>query len=76
MTRAAVKRIEERLLPAAGRARGDAYRLYMQGEEEAIVYLNAQREFNEASRQYRDLLVRHRRSMLAPNTAVGQRLLP
>ena len=71
-----VQRIEERLLPAAERARGDAYRLYTQGEEEAIVYLNAQREFNEASRQYRDLLVRHRRSMLALNTAVGQRLLP
>ena len=76
LTRAAVRRIEGRLLPAAARVRDDAYRLYTQGEEEAIVYLNAQREYNEAARQYRDMLVRHRRSMLPLNTAVGQRLLP
>lgn len=76
LTRAAVQRIEGRLLPAAVRMRDDAYRLYIQGEEEAIVYLNAQREYNEAARQYRDMLVRHRRGMLRLNTAVGQRLLP
>ena len=76
LTRAAIQRIENRLLPAATRARDDAYRLFTQGEEEAIIFLNAQREFNEASRQYRDMLVRHRRSMLALNTAVGRRLLP
>ena len=76
LTRVAVRRIEGRLLPAAARVRDDAYRLYTQGEEEAIVYLNAQREYNEAARQYRDMLVRHRRSMLRLNTAVGQRLLP
>ncbi|MDR3638595.1 MAG: TolC family protein [Isosphaeraceae bacterium] len=76
LTRAAVERIEGRLLPAAARVRDDGYRLFTQGEEEAIVYLNAQREYNEAARQYRDMLVRHRRSMLRLNTAVGQRLLP
>jgi outer membrane protein, heavy metal efflux system len=76
LTRAAVERIEVKLLPAARRVRDDAYRLFVQGEEEAIVYLNAQREFNEAARQYRDMLVRHRRAMLRLNTAVGQRLLP
>jgi outer membrane protein, heavy metal efflux system len=76
LTRAAVERIEGKLLPAARRVRDDAYRLFVQGEEEAIVYLNAQREFNEAARQYRDMLVRHRRAMLRLNTAVGQRLLP
>jgi cobalt-zinc-cadmium efflux system outer membrane protein len=76
LTKAALARIEGRLLPGATRARDDALRLYTQGEEEVIVYLNAQREFNEASRQYRDMLVRHRRSMLSLNTAVGQRLLP
>ena len=69
-------RIEGKLIPAATRVRDDAYRLYIQGEEEAIIYLNAQREFNEASRQYRDMLVRHRRSMLRLNTAVGRRLMP
>jgi cobalt-zinc-cadmium efflux system outer membrane protein len=76
LTRTAVDRIEKRLMPSATRAAEDAYRLYIQGEEEAIVYLNAQREFIEAARQYRDMLVRHRRSMLSLNTAVGQRLLP
>jgi cobalt-zinc-cadmium efflux system outer membrane protein len=76
LTRAALDRIEKRLLPPANRARDDAYRLFIRGEEEAIIYLNAQREFNELSRQYRDMLVRHRRSMLAINTALGQRLLP
>jgi cobalt-zinc-cadmium efflux system outer membrane protein len=76
LTRAAVERIEGKLLPAARRVRDDAYRLFVQGEEEAIVYLNARREFNEAARQYRDMLVRHRRAMLRLNTAVGQRLLP
>ena len=76
LTRAAVQRIEGKLIPAVTRLRDDVYRLYIQGEEEAIVYLNAQREFNEASRQYRDMLVRHRRAMLRLNTAVGQRFLP
>jgi len=76
LTRAAVERIEGKLLPPARRVRDDAYQLFVRGEEEAIVYLNAQREFNEAARQYRDMLVRHRRAMLRLNTAVGQRLLP
>jgi outer membrane protein, heavy metal efflux system len=76
LTRAAVKRIEGKLIPAATRVRDDAYSLFIRGEEEALVYLNAQREFNEASRQYREMLIRHRRSMFRLNTAVGQRLLP
>ncbi|WP_165227260.1 TolC family protein [Aquisphaera insulae] len=76
LTRSAVQRIETRLIPPATRVRDDAYRLYIRGEEDAIIFLNAQREFNEASRQYRDMLVRHRQAMLRLNTAVGQRLLP
>jgi cobalt-zinc-cadmium efflux system outer membrane protein len=76
LTRNAVQRIETKLLPAVDRVRDHAYRLYAQGEEDAFVYLNAQREYNEAARQYRDMMVRHRRSMLHLNTAVGQRILP
>jgi cobalt-zinc-cadmium efflux system outer membrane protein len=76
LTRAALSRIEDRLRPAADRVLNDARRLYEQGEQDAIVYLNAQREYNEAARQYRDMLVRHRRAMLRLNTAVGVRLLP
>jgi cobalt-zinc-cadmium efflux system outer membrane protein len=76
LTRAALARIEGRLIPAASRTLRDAYQLYVQGEEDALVFLNAQREYNEAARQYRDMLVRHRRSMLRLNTAVGLRILP
>jgi cobalt-zinc-cadmium efflux system outer membrane protein len=46
------------------------------GEVDAIAYLNAERDYNDIVRQYRDTLVRHRRSMLKLNTAVGQRILP
>jgi cobalt-zinc-cadmium efflux system outer membrane protein len=76
VTRNALARIETRLRPAAHRVLDDAHRLYIQGEQDAIIYLNAQREYNEAARQYRDMLVRHRRAMLRLNTAVGIRLLP
>ena len=76
VTRASLERVEGKLIPAAAQVRDDAYRLYLRGEQNAAVYLNAQREYNEAARQYRDLLVRHRRSMFRLNTAVGQRILP
>ena len=75
-TRAAVGRIEGEILPMAGRVRDDAERLYRRGGAEVVAYLNARREYNEVVREYRDLLVRHRRSMLALNTAVGVRILP
>ena len=76
MTREALDRIHARLLPAAERVLNDSRRLYEQGEEDLLVFHNARREYNEASRQYRDMLVRHRRSMLRLNTAVGIRILP
>lgn len=41
-----------------------------------VDFLNAQGEYNDLVRQYRDTLVRHRRSMLDLNTALGYRLLP
>jgi outer membrane protein, heavy metal efflux system len=41
-----------------------------------VTYLNAQRDLDDLGRQYRDLLIRHRRSMLAINTAVGTRVFP
>lgn len=75
-SRAAVERFERTILPRAKRLRDDKYRLYSSGEEGLITYLNAQRDYNESIRQYRDILIRHRRSMLSLNTAVGQRILP
>lgn len=49
---------------------------FNEGEVDAVAYLNAQRSYNDIVRQYRDTVVRHRRSMLRLNSVVGQRLLP
>lgn len=75
-SRAAVERVERAILPRAKRVKEDKFRLYTSGEESLVTYLNAQRDFNETIRAYRDVLIRHRRSMLALNTAVGARILP
>lgn len=75
-TRTAVERLERSILPRARRLRDQKYSLYEQGQEDIISYLNAQRDYNDVVRQYRDTLVRHRRSMLRLNSAVGQRILP
>lgn len=75
-SRGAVERIEREILPRAGRRLEDIRRLYTEGQENLDAYLNAQRDFNEVIRQYRDALIRHRRAMLALNTAVGLRVLP
>lgn len=75
-SRAAVERIERAILPRAEHRLGDLRRLYTEGQENLDVYLNAQRDYNEVVRQYRDALIRHRRAMLAVNTAVGLRVLP
>ncbi|MFO0893093.1 MAG: TolC family protein [Isosphaeraceae bacterium] len=76
VSRAAVERIERDLLPGARRVRDETFRRYSQGEIALVDYLLAQRDYNDIVRQYRDTQVRHRRSMLALNTAVGVRLLP
>jgi outer membrane protein, heavy metal efflux system len=75
-TRSAANRLEQGILPRAKRLRDQKYSLYSQGQENIVSYLNTQRDFNEVVRQYRDSLIRHRRSMLRLNTAVGQRVLP
>ena len=54
----------------------ETLRLYRVGEADIVSYLEARRDYNEVVRQYRDTAVRHRRSMLGLNTAVGRRLLP
>jgi cobalt-zinc-cadmium efflux system outer membrane protein len=76
LTRAIVARIERELLPDALRVRDTVYRQFSLGEVDAIAYLNAQKAYNDVVRQYRDTVVRHRRSMLRLNSVVGQRLLP
>ena len=73
---ALLKHLEEAVLPAARRMLDDGLRLFISGDHDALAYFNVQRDFNQAVRRYRDALVRHRRSMLDLNTAVGQRILP
>lgn len=76
VTRLAVDRIERELLPGARRLRDVTVTQYNQGEAALVDVLLAQRDYNDVVRQYRDTQVRHRRSMLALNTAVGLRVLP
>jgi cobalt-zinc-cadmium efflux system outer membrane protein len=75
-SRAAVERFEREVLPAARTVLESARLNFERGQQDVIFYLNARRDFNDVVRQYRDQLVRHRRSMLALNTAVGRRILP
>jgi cobalt-zinc-cadmium efflux system outer membrane protein len=72
----AVDRLERNVLPRARSVRDKSFSLFKAGEEGAISYLNAQREYSEVVRQYRDALVRHRRAALKLNTAVALRILP
>lgn len=75
-SRAAVRLFEDGGLAAARSMKDDTLRLYTGGELDALAFLNAQRDYNSLVRRYRDTLLRHRRSMLALNTAVGLRILP
>jgi cobalt-zinc-cadmium efflux system outer membrane protein len=76
VTRAAVIRVMRELLPSARRVRATTLRQFELGEIDAIAYLNAERDYNDVVRTYRETIIRHRRSMLKLNTVVGQRILP
>ena len=62
--------------PPRQHSRDDKLRLFTQGQENIITYLTAQRTYQDIVRQYLDVLIQHRRSMLRLNTAIGLRLLP
>jgi cobalt-zinc-cadmium efflux system outer membrane protein len=76
VSRLAVERVESQLLPTARDLRDSLEQLFKGGEENLVVLLNGQREYNDAVKAFRDTAVRHRRSMLGVNTAIGQRILP
>ena len=77
LTREYVRQLETGLLASAKQAEEDTWKLFQSGElPDVTSWLAVQREYNDAVRQYRDTAVRHRRSMLALNTAVGARILP
>lgn len=75
-TRRGIVQIEEQLLPEIEKARGENVDKLRAGTLDAAGYLNVQRDLDDLGRQYRELLLRHRRSMLDLNTAVGVRVLP
>ncbi|QDV32860.1 TolC family protein [Tautonia plasticadhaerens] len=71
-----VARLQVEVMSDARRVLDDAQRLFAGGEIDAIAFLAIRREYNDVLRQYRDQLVRRRRSLLDLNTAVGRRILP
>jgi len=72
----ALERLEQEILPMAEKVRGDTLTLFSSGELEFNDFVQAQREYNDIVRQYRDSLARHRQAALAVNTAVGCRIMP
>jgi cobalt-zinc-cadmium efflux system outer membrane protein len=67
---------EKQIIPEAREMREAVRKLFEGGESDVITYLNTNREYIDLVRQFRDVVVQHRRSMLMLNTAVGKRILP
>jgi cobalt-zinc-cadmium efflux system outer membrane protein len=76
LSRDTASELEREVVPASRRVRDSAFRRWQGGETSAIEYIEAQKDYNEVVRRFRDALVRHRRSMLDLNTAVATRILP
>ena len=76
VTRAYVDRFEAACSPRPGR-RSMMRKLFVAGELPDVThFLAVQKEYNDLVRMYRDTAIRHRRSMIGLNTAVGSRVLP
>jgi outer membrane protein, heavy metal efflux system len=75
-SRDSVIEFKKEVIPASKEVRDSAFRRWQGGETSALDYLEAQQDYNDVVRQYRDALVRHRRAMLDLNTAVGTRIVP
>ncbi len=71
-----VERIQTQILPTWKSVLADRLRLFQGGETTVLSFIQAQRNYNDTVKAYHDTVVRHRRSMLGLNTAVGQRILP
>ncbi len=76
LSRNSVVEFKKEVLPASRQVRDSAFRRWQGGEASALEYIEAQQNYNDVVRQYRDALVRHRRAMLDLNTAVGSRVSP
>lgn len=76
VTRRIVGRIRSEIVDTSEKVKNDRFTLFQSGEANVVSYLEAQRAHNDNVKAYLDTAVRHRRSMLSLNTAVGHRLLP
>jgi cobalt-zinc-cadmium efflux system outer membrane protein len=76
LSRDVVINLEREVVPASRRVRNSAMERWQGGETSVLEYFEAQRDYNEVVKQYRNALVRHRRAMLDLNTTVGTRILP
>ncbi len=74
--RSALNRCRETILPSAREALNETRRKHQGGEISLTEVIAAQREFNEGVQQYLEGTSRLRQSMLALNTAVGERIMP
>ncbi len=75
-SRKVVQQYEREGLRAAYQVLSEALRNYNDGKDGIDTVLEARKDYGEMIRLYREALVRHRRSMLKLNTAVGKRILP
>jgi cobalt-zinc-cadmium efflux system outer membrane protein len=71
-----VRTLRSEVLNRLQRATKARDRLFAEGEATKFAFLDAQRKYNDTAKSYLDAAVRHRRSMLTLNTAVGQRMMP
>lgn len=75
-SRRALDRLEQSVVPQARAARARADSEFASGKMKLADYVDHLDDEGDTARLYRDALVRHRRSMLDLNTAIGLRLLP
>jgi cobalt-zinc-cadmium efflux system outer membrane protein len=66
----------DEILPASKRVLDTAEQKFKNGAINIGEFLETRKDYNESVQKYRDALIRHRRSMLDLNTAVGARVLP
>ncbi len=71
-----VERIRTQILPTSKSSLADRLTLFQGGETNVVAFIQAQRAYNDNVKAYLDTVVRHRRSMLGLNTALGKRILP
>ena len=72
----AVSEFRKEIIPVSRRVRDAAFKRFTGGQTGAIEYLNAQQDYNDQVRSYKDAMIRHRQAILDLNTAVGERVLP